>query len=204
MRTKSIVFLAGLLISTQTHANLLRNGGAEFGDLSGWTLGGISNPTVDDGSFDPGINPHTGKYMFRGGVGAYGTLTQNVLLMGAGLRRELSVVFWEQGLDQDTPSDDGDVSLTYFASNGAVLGTQATAEIDSHYGVWTRYQCAFAVPLEAMSVNYTMHFKRNFGLDLDAFFDDNTLTLTTVPEPSTAWILFAGLGLMGVCWRRRN
>lgn len=123
MRAKFIVTLVSLLISTQTHANLLKNGGAELGDLSGWTLGGISKPTVDDGSFDPGINPHAGKYMFRGGVGAYGTLTQNVLLTGAGLGRELAVAFWEQGLDQDTPSDDGYVSLTYFASNGAVLGT---------------------------------------------------------------------------------
>ena len=204
MRAKSIVILANLLISTQTHANLLKNGGAELVNLSSWTVGGISTPSLDDGSFDPGINPHTGEYMFRGGVGAYGALTQNVLLTGVGLARELAVGFWEQGLDQDTPSDDGYVSLTYFSSNGAVLGTQTTAEIDSHYGVWTRYQGAFAVPLDAMSVDYTIHFKRNFGLDLDAFFDDNTLTLTTVPEPSTAWIMFAGLGLMGVCWRRRN
>lgn len=204
MRAKYVVFLSSLLISSQTHANLLVNGGGELGTLSGWTVGGISNPTVDNGSFDPGISPRTGKYMFRGGVGAYGTLTQNVLLTKTGLERKLAVTFWEQGLDQDTPSDDGFVSLTYFSSYGVVLGTHATAEIDSHDGIWTRYQGVFAVPLDAMSVDYTMHFKRNFGLDLDAFFDDNTLTLFTVPEPSTAWLTFAGLGLMGVFWRRRT
>ena len=61
MRAKPIVLLASLLISTQSHANLLKNSGVELGDLSGWTLGGISGPTVDNGSFDPGINPHLGQ-----------------------------------------------------------------------------------------------------------------------------------------------
>lgn len=204
MCTKYAVLLASLLMSTQVHANLLKNSGAELGDLSGWTVGGLSNPTVDDGTFDPGIGPRTGMYMFRGGIGASGTLTQNVLLTGPGLRRDLTVSFWEQGLDQDTPSDDGYVTLTYFSSQGDVLGIQTTDEIDSHDGVWNPYRGVFAVPLNAVSVDYTMHFKRNFGLDLDAFFDDNALTLATVPEPSTAWLTFAGLGLMGACWRRRT
>jgi len=203
MRAKHVVLLASLLISTQSHANLLKNSGAELGDLTGWTLGGISNPTIDNGSFDLGINPHAGQFMFRGGVGAYGSLTQNVPLAGWGLKRELGVSFWAQGLDQDTPSDDGFVSLTYLSSTGAILGTQTTAELDSHDGVWTQYQGVFAVPLDAMSVDYTMNFKRNFGRDLDAFIDDNALTLTTVPEPSTAWLSFAGLALMGALWRRR-
>ncbi|EEF26925.1 conserved hypothetical protein [Ricinus communis] len=204
MRTKYAILLTSLLLSTQVHANLLKNGGAELGDLSGWTVGGLSNPTVDDGGFDPGISPRTGAYMFRGGIGSYGTLTQKVLLTGMGLGRELTVTFWEQGLDQDTPSDDGYVTLTYFSLGGAVLGTQSTDEIDSHDGVWSPYRGIFAVPLDAISVDYTMHFKRNFGLDLDAFFDDNSLTLTTVPEPSTAWLMLAGLGLMGAFWRRRT
>lgn len=203
MRAKYAVLLASLLISTQSHANLLKNSGAELGDLTGWTLGGISNPTIDNGGFDRGINPHAGQYMFRGGVGAYGSLTQNVPLTGLGLKRELGVAFWEQGLDQDTPSDDGFVTLTYRSSSGAILGTQTSVDVDSHNGVWTQYQGIFAVPLDAVSVDYTMNFKRNFGRDLDAFFDDNSLTLTTVPEPSTAWLTFAGLALMGACWRHR-
>lgn len=76
-------------------------------------------------------------------------------------------------------------------------------ESDLHDGIWAQYQRVFAVPLDAMSVDYTMNFKRNFGRDLDAFIDDNALTLTTVPEPSTAWLTFAGLALMGAFWRRR-
>jgi hypothetical protein len=142
--------------------------------------------------------------MFFGHTGAWGTLTQNVALDGLGQSRQLTVSFWEQGLNQGSPSDNGYVTLTYYAGNGSVLDLQSSKVIDAHKGAWQQYQGSFIVPLEAISVDYTMHFTRNFGRDLDAFFDDNSLTLTTnVPEPSTGWLTFAGLGLMGALLRRR-
>jgi len=62
--------------------NLLTNPGAETGSLAGWTVGGPSTAFVDNGAFDPGINPHSGAYDFVGGSGttsgSSGTLTQNV------------------------------------------------------------------------------------------------------------------------------
>jgi hypothetical protein len=44
--------------------NLLTNPGAETGNLTGWTAAGGTGAGVDNGSFDPGINPHTGSYDF--------------------------------------------------------------------------------------------------------------------------------------------
>jgi hypothetical protein len=193
-----------LCLSLHAHANLLTNGGAEMGTLAGWTVGGVSNPGVDNGSFDKGINPHAGNFAFFGGTGAWGTLTQNVALDGFGQSRRLGVSFWERGLDQGTPSDDGFVTLTYYGGDGSVVGTQSSSVVDAHLSDWKQYKGAFIVPLEAISVDYTMHFTRNFGADLDAFFDNNSLTLTTdVPEPSTGWLTFAGLGIMGALLRRR-
>lgn len=204
MRPTIVLAVTCLCLSMQAHANLLTNGGAETGTLAGWTMGGVSNPGVDNGSFDQGIDPHTGTYAFFGGTGASGSLTQNVALDGFGQSRQLGVSFWERGLDQGTPSDNGFVTLTYYGGNGDVVGTQSSSVIDAHLGSWQQYQGSFIVPLEAMSVDYTMHFTRNFGNDLDAFFDDNALTLTTdVPEPSTGWLALAGLGVMGALLRRR-
>jgi hypothetical protein len=204
MRSHLVIAAMSLCVSMQAQANLLTNGGAEKGTLAGWTVGGVSNPGVDDGSFNSGINPHRGSYAFVGNSGAWGTLTQNVALSGFGQSRQLGVSFWERGLDQGTPSDDGFVTLTYLGNNGSVLDTQSSSVMDAHLGSWQRYQGTFTVPLEAISVDYTMHFTRNFGNDLDAYFDDNSLTLTiNVPEPSTSWLTFAGLGLMGVLLRRR-
>jgi hypothetical protein len=216
MRLKLLIALASLMVSLTGHATLLTNGGAETGNLLGWTVGGVSNPRVDDGSFDPGIDPHSGSYMFSGNHGLWGSLTQNVLLPGFGQSRQLAVSFWEQGLDQDIPSDDAHVSLTYRGKNGGVISTVSTATIDAHDGVWRQYLGYFDVPLSAWSVDYTMVFNRNFGLDLDSFVDDNSLMLVgagnaldqvkqvgEVPEPSGWMIGGLGLACLGFMRKRR-
>jgi hypothetical protein len=206
MRLKLAIALASLLVSMSSHATLLTNPGAETGSLLGWTIGGVSNPRVDDGSFDPGIDPHSGSYMFSGNHGLWGSLTQNVLLPGFGQARQAAVSFWEQGLDQDIPSDDAYVSLTYRGKDGSVISTVSTATIDAHDGVWKQYQGIFDVPLSAWSVDYTMVFHRNFGLDLDSFIDDNSLTLVgavEVPEPSSLAIGGLGLAFLAVFRKRR-
>lgn len=192
MRSTLPLAIASLFFCASAHANLLVNGGAESGSLAGWTVGGESNPTVDDGSFDPGIDPHSGQAMFLGGRGQSGSLTQNVALGSAGTQRRLQLSFWQQGLDQGTPSDNGYVSLTYRAVDGSILGVAASEVLDAHDGAWQQYQGWFDVPAKAFSVDYTMHFVRHFGYDLDNFFDDNVLNLFKVPEPGTL-----GLGLAG-------
>jgi hypothetical protein len=203
MRLKLVFAAACLALSASSHANLLKNGGAELGTLEGWTRGGVSNPGVDDGSFDPGIDPRTGAFMFYGGVGRFGSLTQNVALPGAGQGRQVRLSFWEQGLDQDIPSDQGYVSLTWRGIDGSALGSVRTPGIDSHDGIWTNYNALFAVPASAFTVDYTMHFVRNVGLDLDAFFDDNELSM--VPEPgSIAMLMLGALALAGVHRRSRR
>jgi hypothetical protein len=216
MRLKLAIALASLMVSMSSHATLLTNGGAEAGSLLGWTIGGISNPRVDDGSFDPGIDPRSGSYMFSGNHGLWGSLTQNVLLPGVGEARQVAVSFWEQGLDQDIPSDDAYVSLTYRGKNGGAISSVSTAVIDAHDGVWKQYQGIFDVPLSAWSVDYTMVFMRNFGLDLDSFIDDNSLTLVgagntldqvkhtgEVPEPSSGLIVGLGLAFLAIFRKRR-
>jgi hypothetical protein len=206
MRFNLAIASAALLFSTASHAALLTNGGAETGTLYGWTVGGISNPRVDDGSFDPGIDPRSGSYMFSGNRGLWGSLTQNVLLPDAGQIRQLAVSFWEQGLDQDIPSDDAYVALTYRGKNGSAISTVSTAVIDAHDGVWRQYQGVFDVPLSAWSVDYTMVFARNFGIDLDSFIDDNSLTLVSadVPEPSSALIVGLGLACLAALRKRHG
>ncbi len=192
---RSIVLSA----TTTLTGNLLTNPGAETGNLNGWVVGGSSNPTVDNGSFDPGINPHSGSYDFRGGTGASGSLTQNVQLVGTqGITAAAidtgtltaSVGFWEQGLNQGSPSDDADVSLAFLAASGAILSTVSTPEVDSHNGSWQQYVTGFTIPVGTRSIDYTIQFIRHVGNDLDAFVDDTSLMVSSEPLVNAGTINF--------------
>src|SRR5215471_18272714 len=62
--------------------NLLLNPGGEAGTLTNWVVGGVSNPRLDNGTFDTGILPHSGTNDFLAGTGANGSLSQTVALVG--------------------------------------------------------------------------------------------------------------------------
>ena len=83
----------------------------------------------------------------------------------------------------------------------AVLGSAATASVDSHNLTWQEDSEAFAIPVGTQEIEYTMNFIRSVGTDNDSFIDDNSLvvsipsTSTAAPEPSYT-VLSA---LAGVC-----
>lgn len=199
--------------------NLLSNPGAETGDLTGWTVGGTSNPGVDNGTFDPGISPHSGSFDFYGRNGVSGTLTQTISLVGnQGLtatgidtgNATAVLSFWEQGLSQGTPSDDAMVTLTYLDGSNNTLGSSTSGEVDSHNGTWTQFTNTYTVPAGTRTISYQIGFVRHSGSDLDAFVDDNSLVVdarpvAATPEPGSL-ALFAGMGSTGVlfAWRRRH
>ena len=133
--------------------NLLTNPGAETGSIAGWTVGGTSNPSVDSGVFDSGINPHTGNWDFFGHTGASGTLSQTFSLTGiSGITNALidsgillaNLSFWAQGLSQGTPSDDSSITLTFLDGSLSMLSSVTTAEIDSHNLTWQNYMNSYA------------------------------------------------------------
>jgi hypothetical protein len=197
-------------VHAQTSSNLLVNPGAEAGNLTGWNIGGPANAFVDTGAFNPGINPLSGKYDFVGGggshpTGPFGTLTQNVSLTGFLSATIANVSFAEQGLNQGPTSDNGYVSLQFLSSSNAVIGAASSPVIDSHGLQWEMWSGSFAIPAGTASINYTMNFTRHAGSDLDAYFDNNSLTVTAaVPEPETYAMMLAALGLLGVVVRRKR
>ena len=207
-----VTLAAGTLLALNANANLLVNPGAESGTLAGWTPGGDaasqSTPHIDAGTFDPGIDPHSGAFDFTGGTGLQFTLTQNVSLSGIPLPTSATVSFWQQGLNQGSPSDHSHVELDFLDVDHALLGSAATAVVDSHDGQWTEGGGTFAVPLGTSSIDYVIYFDRSVGSDLDSFIDDASLTVgaspTAVPEPTNLALLVAGLGLIGGLVRRQR
>ena len=202
---------AGLLTG-----NLLTYPGAETGNISGWTVGGVSNPFVDGGTFDLGINPYSGSWDFYGHTGAYGSLSQTDSIVGGSVTTSLidtgtlsaDVSFWEQGLDQGPSSDHAYIELAFLDGSDATISTVDTPSVDSHLGFWTNYAGDYAIPVGTRSITYTMEFVREVGSDNDSFVDDNYLAIsspaTGVPEPSTFGFVLLGFGLLGVVLYRRE
>ncbi len=183
---------AGTVAAPADTGNLLLNPGAEAGSTTNWVIGGVSNPAVDNGSFDSGINPHSGSFDFYGHNGAWGTLSQTVFLPGnQGLSTAdidagflaANVSFWEQGLNQGTPSDEARVIISFLDGNTNLIGTNATPFVDSHNLAWQNYSNQYAIPAGTRLITYTMEFFRNAGSDNDSFIDDNVLTVAAGPTP---------------------
>ncbi len=196
-------------------SNLLTNPGAEAGNLSGWTVL-VGNAMTDSGTFNPGINPFNGSFDFVGGsANPLGQVSQTIDLLGTGQvsiadldagTTTADVTFWEQGLNQGSPSDNAAIKLTFLDAAGAILSSVSTLTVDSHTGSWTKDAESFLLPIGTRYITYTMLFQRNAGSDNDSYIDDNLLTLTiAVPEPGSLALLLGGLPAIGLSvWRRRK
>jgi uncharacterized repeat protein (TIGR03803 family) len=180
--------ILNVAVPTFSTTNLLLNPGAETGTLTNWTIGGSSNSFAGSptNSLGDGFPTHSGNYYFVGGSGSYGSLSQIVSLIGnQGVTAAMidnsnlaaSVSFWEQGLSQGTPSDDANITLTFLGASSNVLTTVSTPVIDSHNNTWSNYVSQYAIPSGTRFVQYTMDFYLNQGGDLDAFIDDNYLSV---------------------------
>ncbi|MGN6371008.1 MAG: hypothetical protein ACTHN5_22365, partial [Phycisphaerae bacterium] len=187
----SITLAAAPRAFGETTPLVLANPGAETGDTSGWTLGGTSNPAVDGGFFDPGISPEEGFKDFYGGTGASGTLSQTLSLSGyAPTFQQIDnnqvtykASFYEQSLDQGAGSSDAaGVQVTASSGSGSNV-TFSTGEIASRGG-WSPANLTELLSPSSRSLQYQMFFVRHSGNDLDAFIDNNALSLT---YPGSSW-----------------
>jgi hypothetical protein len=228
--SKSGVILSAAIIMASANVgwgrlptgNLLVNPGAETGDLTGWTAGGNSGPFVDNGSYDPGINPHSGSYDFVGGNGgnanggnSFGTLSQNVTLASAGVTSAevnsgdllANVSFWVQSLNQGIPSDEASVNLEFLNSLSAEIGSDTTGLYYS-IGSWENITGAYAIPAGTTTIEYQMFFQLEKGINVDSFVDDNSLIVSSagapgVPEVASTFPLL-GAALAGLTVLRRK
>lgn len=190
-------------------SNLVQNGHAEAG-LDGWSaFGGVDLFTAAEygpnwvlptqpGPEDRGVN------LFVGGGVAYAAGYQVLDLsdipadaLAAG-SLGYSLTGWLGGWL--TQGDHVKVTAQFFDAGSVLLGSAALgpttpADRNNDTGL-TFFATAGSVPANTRSITLVMEMTRLSGGDNDGYADNLAFTLSPVPEPGSAALALAGLGLL--------
>ena len=185
-----------LATTTMFPPNLLKNPGAEAGDIAGWTQLGPAAVIVDSGGkFNKGYYPRTGSFCFAGGYGANGdvsALSQNVPLLGGiqgfteaqldSARLVARVEFHYQTWNNFFMRyDQVEVIITFRSATYAEIQTVSSgARTCSTNPGWCPYSINLPLPKGTRSIDYIMRFTRKDigGSNIDSYVDDNSLRVT--------------------------
>ena len=162
---------------------LLENGGAEAGDLSGWRVeAGEFEARGEEARRIPA--PFAGERLFFAGQAGRSRLVQDVPVHGWAEQVEAEAMFASvRGqLRTWSGSDRARLELHALDGEGAVVGSVVG---DLHGAdAWRARRVDLAVPRGTVALRAVLHGERRSGQDNDAYFDDIELCLDDAPPPA--------------------
>ena len=210
---KKIVFIAVVcaFMSVPASADLMTNGGAESGDLTGWTVdlssatSGNTNiiaATTQQLQSGPTVFPYSGSYFFTfaneaTAAAANSGITISMSQTGSsGLGYPILTL---QGWVQTEGADDGEAVLTFYGDAGetSVLGTGNTGVLNSHLA-WSPFSISATTPGGVDHWKVTLLGTVNASTYANVFYDDVQL----VPVPGAVLLGILGLSAVGVKLRK--
>lgn len=184
--------------------NLVINGDAEAGATTGWSSTGVEIATrAQAGTL--GLPPGTdiGDFAFTGGAGpATQTLSQTIDVNSGASLIDLGVVHYDfsillQSRRDSFTTDLARATLTFLDGGGGAIGSLMFQDraviVDVHD--WDLLTGQQVLPDGTRSVQLLLEASRSASDSSDGFFDNASLVLTAVPEPSS--VLSLAMGVVG-------
>ncbi len=211
-----LVILIGALLALPASADLVSNGGAETGDLSGWTVdltGASSGNTniiaaVTSQAQSTGtVLPHAGDYFFTFANQAVAQVSNSGLTISmsqtgtSGLALPvLTLQGWIQTEFYKGADDTGEAVIALYgdAAETVLLGQASTGVLASH-AAWSPFSASLANPGGADHWKVTLFGTENVNTYANVFYDDVQL----VPVPGAVLLGMLGLSVAGVKLRKR-
>ncbi|TDP74511.1 PEP-CTERM sorting domain-containing protein [Roseateles toxinivorans] len=202
--TALLTFAAAAGVLPVQAANLIVNPGNEeamvAGEIPGWVevIGtGWTQRSLDPVAFE-------GAHYFFAGAGSTATLRQfiDVSSFATSIDGGLATVAFSGRVRSwpQTPVDTSSITISFLDAVGTVLGSHTIGPY-SDTTQWQLVSADMAAPTSMRAVQLDLIATRFGGTNNDGYFDDLSLEVMAVPEPSSAALLAAGV--TALLWRRR-
>jgi len=219
---RKTIFVAFVLafVVVPASADFMTNGGAETGDLTGWTVD-ISGATSGNTDMIEAVTsqpqstgtvlPYAGDYFFtfansstRTSADRTGGIPRTISMSQTGTSGLGSAVLtldgWVQTESYQGLNDDGEAVLTLYgdAAETSIVDTVSTGLLSSH-GAWSLFSVSLANPGGVDHWKVTLLGTVNSTTYANTFYDDVSL----VPIPGAVLLGMLGLSVVGVKLRKR-
>jgi hypothetical protein len=196
--TIGVALVLALATAGSSHANLLTNGNAETGDLTGWVDPLAHGFNIGYLAILPAHPPVEGTYVFWAGVtgpanGAWSNeIRQDVDVSGYASAIDGGTATgefdgWGRSAEAGGSHDDATIIVEYRDAGQNLLGAFNTGVI-LPFNTWVHVIDLRPIPIGTRSIRVRLTGVRSVGASTEAIFDALSLTVNvTVPVDQTTW-----------------
>jgi hypothetical protein len=173
----ALCLLSVIAVGPVLALNLLENGDAETGSITGWTRSGSQVQAVMSQEQQAGtVYPYEGTYFFTfaANLGLAAEMWQSDTT-GLTPGYTLALTGWVSTEDMDA-DDWGMATINIYDGDSQLIGTASSPVLTTLSNIWDPFEVTLAVPSGAASWEVVMSGTREYGNYINVFWDALTLT----------------------------